>query len=140
MEPLQPDLPQILALSKQNSASATRKRHSRVLRALVLDEWADNSNERLARIQTKNCHGHRNRVLKIIARSSEGESRRLSIVRAEPLAHPKADQEHDEKVDDPPHSSCRPSMQFVEDPLPNATAVLDLAGGSAEMPYGCREQ
>ena len=50
------------------------------------------------RSEDSHCHG--NRQLEVVSRGSKRKSGRLRVVGAQPLAHPEADQEHDEKVDD----------------------------------------
>ena len=65
-----------------------------------LDQRAYDTNERFTRVQAEDCDRYGNRQLEVVTGSSEGERGRLCIVRAEPLAHPKADQKHDEEVDD----------------------------------------
>src|ERR1039458_9381191 len=64
------------------------------------NERADYTHERLARLQAKDGHGHRNRQLEVVAGSREGKGSGLRVVGAEPLAHPKAHQKHDEEIND----------------------------------------
>src|ERR1700678_2504421 len=63
------------------------------------------TDERLSRVQTKDRNRYSNSQLKGVTSSCKGESGLLGIIRAKPLAHPKADQKHDEEVDDQRNSN-----------------------------------
>jgi hypothetical protein len=64
------------------------------------DQWADHADERFPRVQAKDGYRDCNRQLEVVPGGNEGERGRLRVVRAQPLAHPEADQEHDQEVDD----------------------------------------
>ena len=63
------------------------------------DEWAYDPNKSFARIEAEDGDSDRNRQFEVVACGCEGQGGRLRIVRAQALAHPEADQKHDEEVD-----------------------------------------
>jgi hypothetical protein len=64
------------------------------------DQGPDYANEGFPLVQAKDGHSHRNSQLEVVPGGGEREGGRLRVVRTQPLAHPKADQKHDQEVDD----------------------------------------
>jgi hypothetical protein len=78
------------------------------------DQRANNSDERLSRFQAKDRYRHGNRQFEIVPGSGEGKRDGLCVVRAKPLAHPEAHQEHEEKVDNQRETGRRSSLRPAE--------------------------
>src|SRR5579875_98594 len=82
------------------------------------DQRSNHPDKGFARVEPEDRDSHSDRQLKIVPGCCEGESCCLCIVRAELLAHPEADKEHDDEIDHQRNCNLQDIERKADDQIP----------------------